>query len=222
MKARTKMPMHAELVVPEQRKEKARALKIGRDAGRPHRKDETLLAVPYTIEQHQHLYAAWAASRGASVTGCRFKVEQGRQMLEACGFGPDFSDPNQLPTPEKVDEHHRLWRASAIKSAKRHSLTVTHGVAAKLINLYLKCRFVCGGHHDHPHVRKLHPPIDSVMLKAFIQCDVGGLIFEWRRLQNRRWSKFSSAEYEEAVDLIRQSLMGEPLWKIEEYWQGNQ
>ena len=154
--------------------------------------------------------------------GCRFKVERGRQMLEACGFGPDFSHPNQLPAPEKVDEHHRHWRVAAIKSARRHSLTVTHGVAAKLINLYLKCRFVCGGHHDHPSVCNLHPPIDSLMMKALIQHDVGNLGLKWRRLQNLRWSKFTSDQYEEAVDLIRQTLKGEPLWKIEEYWQGNQ
>lgn len=95
-------------------------------------------------------------------------------------------------------------------------------MATKLINLYLKGRFVCGGHHDHPHVRKLHPPIDSVMLKAFIQRDVGGFRLQWRRLQNLRWSKFSSVQYEDAIDLIRQSLNGEQLWKIEKYWQGNQ
>ena len=143
-------------------------------------------------------------------------------MLEACGFVPDFSRPDQLPAPEKLDEQHRLWRDAAINTGRRLSLTVTHGVAAKLINLYLKGRFVCGGHHDHPHVRKLHPPIDSVMLKAFIQRDVGGFKPQWRRLQNLRWSKFSSDQYEEAIDLIRQSLNREPLWKIEEYWQGNQ
>ncbi len=178
--------------------------------------------MPYTIDQHRHLFAAWAASRGASVKGCRFEVRQGRKMLEACGFIPDFSTPDQLPTPESLDEQHRNWRLTAINSGEDQSLRVTHGVAAKLINLYFKCRFVCGGHHDHPHVAALHPPIDSVMLKALIHCDFAGLRQKWRRLQGLRWSKFSSDQYEEAIDLIRQCLKGEPLWKIEEHWQGNQ
>lgn len=194
----------------------------GNVSGPVHRRDSPSLPMPYTIEQHRHLYAAWAASRGASVLGCRFKVRQGRQMLEACGFVPDLARPNQLPASETVDQQHRLWRVAAIKNARRDSIAVTHGVAAKLINLYLKCRFVCGGYHDHSRVRSLHPPIDSVMLKAFIQRDVGGFRLRWRQLLNLRWSKFSSEQYEEAIDLIRQSLNGEPLWKIEEYWQGNQ
>jgi hypothetical protein len=176
----------------------------------------------YTINQHKHLYAAWAACRGASVVGCRFTVEQGRELLEACGFVPALSVPKYLPNLKSIDDQHLRWRVAMIKAARNSGLSMTHGVAAKLINLYLKCRFVCGGHHDHPRVRQLHPPIDSVMLKALIQHNVGGFASQWRQLQNQRWSKFSSAQYQHAISLIRQSLNGEPLWKIEEYWQGNQ
>jgi hypothetical protein len=45
-------------------------------------------------------------------------------------------------------------------------LRFTHGIAAKLVNVYLKSVFVCGGRHDHPRVRALHPPIDSLLLDA--------------------------------------------------------
>ncbi len=177
---------------------------------------------PYTIEKHQHLYAAWAACRGASVLGCRFKVQQGRLLLESCGFVPNLALPSQLPDVTCMDARHRQWRVAMIQNATTHRLKMTHGVAAKLINLYLKCRFVCGGHHAHVRVSRLHPPIDSVMLKALVESNVGGFRSEWKHLQNLRWSKFTSDQYEHAIALIRQSLNGEPLWKIEEYWQGNQ
>lgn len=36
----------------------------------------------YTIEEHKHRYAAWAASRASSVTGCRFSVSQGKSLIE--------------------------------------------------------------------------------------------------------------------------------------------
>ena len=68
-----------------------------------------------------------------------------------------------------MDEEHRRWRAVVKKAAKFEGLNFTHGVAAKLINVYLKSRFVCGGHHAHKRVHNLHPPIDAILLKR----DVG-------------------------------------------------
>ena len=37
----------------------------------------------YTIEEHKHRFAAWAAGRGANVNGCRFSVLKGKNVLEA-------------------------------------------------------------------------------------------------------------------------------------------
>lgn len=179
-------------------------------------------ATSYGIERHHHRFAAWAASRAASVKGCRFSVEQGRTILEACGFKGEFSKPEQVPASEDMDKKHRQWRAGVIEAAKSQGLTFTHGVAAKLINCYLKGRFVCGGHHAHERVRNLHPPIDDVLLKTLADQDVGGYAKQWRQARRRRWSKFSSEEYEQVITLIRRYLKGAPLWKIEEHWPGNQ
>jgi hypothetical protein len=179
-------------------------------------------STPYRIERHHHLFAAWAAGRAASVKGCRFSVEQGRAILEACGFNPDFSTPEQLPPPERIDEQHRLWRGEAIRATDSQALAFPHGVAGKLINIYLKSRFVCGGHHAHERVRDLHPPIDDVLLCTLADLNVGGYARQWRSARYTRWSKLGSDEYEQLIGLIRDSLKGEPLWKIEEYWKGNQ
>lgn len=176
----------------------------------------------YGIERHKHLFASWAASRAASVNGCRFKVQHGREILESSGFTPAFCQPTQLPTTAEVDASHRDWRTSVIEAAKSRGLSFTHGVAAKLINVYLKSRFVCGGHHEHQRVRDLHPPIDDELLKTLIKKDTGGFRTQWRQARRWRWSKFTSEQYEQMIEMIRQSLNGEPLWKIEEYWKGNQ
>ena len=177
---------------------------------------------PYGIELHQHRFAAWAACRAASVVNCRFGVEQGRSILETCGFAASFWRPEQLPEPHAVDEAHRQWRAAIMRAATSHRLLFTHGVAAKLVNIYLKSRFVCAGQHAHTRVQNLHPPIDSVLLKALAEANVGGYTREWKQAANTRWSKFGSDDYEQVIALIRQSLNGAPLWKIEEHWRGNQ
>ena len=57
---------------------------------------------PYGIERHRHFFAAWAAGRAASVKGCRFKVEQGLDILESCGFDEDLATPERLPAPTNV------------------------------------------------------------------------------------------------------------------------
>jgi len=178
---------------------------------------------PYDIERHQHLFAAWAACRAASVKGCRFKVSAGRAILEAVGFTPSFSQPEHLPAPEAMDACHRVWRTNLIAAAaSNYGLTFTHGVAAKLINCYLKSRFVCAGHHAHERVSALHPPIDDELLKALISRNVGGLAKEWRQARCWRWSKFTLEQYQRVIQLIGQCLKGKPLWTIEEHWKGNQ
>ena len=136
---------------------------------------------PYGIERHRHLFAAWAAGRAASVKGCRFKVEQGLDILESCGFDEDFATPERLPAPTKTDVCHRAWRRLVVSQAARHNLTFTHGVAAKLINCYLKSRLVCGGYHADARVKSLHPPIDDVMLRTLVRLDIGGYQKEWQR-----------------------------------------
>lgn len=102
------------------------------------------------------------------------------------------------------------------------SVAPTHGVAAKLLNVYLKSRFVCAGCHQNDRVAALHPPIDSVLLKALADADVGGNAPAWKKAARTTWSRFDSDDYEEVIHTMRASLKGVPLWAIEEYWKGNQ
>ncbi len=109
-----------------------------------------------------------------------------------------------------------------MRAATSRGLLFTHGVAAKLVNVYLKSRFVCAGHHANARVEALHPPIDSVLLKGLAEANVGWHGKEWKLAAKTRWSKFGSDDYEQVIALIRQSLKDAPLWRIEEYWKGNQ
>lgn len=177
----------------------------------------------YTMEEHQHRLAAWAASRAASVKGCRFKVNLGFRILEDSGFTASFSSPASLPSPKNMDRKHGEWRGVVIGVAERQGLKFSHGVAAKLINCYLKVRFVCAGQHQHARVKSLHPPIDEVLLKELAKRDIGGFGKQWRRFRQERWSRFDSSTYESVIDHVRRSLpTGAPLWKIEAHWAGHQ
>jgi hypothetical protein len=176
----------------------------------------------YTIEDHKHRFAAWAAGTAASIKGCRFSVEQGKAILETAKLNQLLAGPNNLPLPEETDIKHREWRRSVIGAAKEHELLFTHGVAAKLINIYLKASFVCGGYHDHARVRALHPPIDGLLLNELSAQNVGGFRDVWNEARKIRWSKLNSEQYENVISKIRQAMPNNALWEVEKYWRGYQ
>lgn len=105
----------------------------------------------------------------------------------------------------------------------RQGLDFTHGVAAKLINVYQKACFVCGGQDTDPRVQALHPPIDGLLLKELYRKNVGELRQEWSKARTIRWSKFTTDEYQNVITSIRSALgKNVPLWHIEKHWRGYQ
>ncbi len=133
-----------------------------------------------------------------------------------------LNNPNNLPLPQDTDTRHKEWRNSVITAAKNHGLEFTHGVAAKLINIYLKAGFVCSGHHTHARVQALHPPIDSILLDELSSQNIGGYRREWNEARRIRWSNFNSEQYEKVINTIRESMQHQALWEVEQYWRGYQ
>jgi hypothetical protein len=176
----------------------------------------------YSSDEHRHRLSAWAAGRAASVKGSRFKVGQAKAILEFAGFNSAFCGPDVLPSPELLDVTHRQWRRAVIRAASRYQLRLSHGVAAKLINCYLKVRFVCSLNEADDRVMTLHPPIDRVLLSELANKNIGGFEVEWRNFMQLGWSNFDSKTYENVIARIRLSIPGQPLWKIEQYWKGHQ
>jgi hypothetical protein len=143
-------------------------------------------------------------------------------ILERSKLNLLINKPDELPSVEQLDTEHKKWRDGVIKEAEDMGLLFTHGVAAKLINIYFKTVFICGGYDANDKVKTLHPPIDSVLLKSLRDKDVGAKKKQWGKAVNIKWSKFTSNQYQSVIDDIREVLNGKPLWKIEEHWQGFQ
>lgn len=168
------------------------------------------------IAEHSHRFAAWVAATGASASpACRFTVAQGKGLLEAAGFTAALRLPRQLPSPGQIDRTHAIWRRRIIHAAAHQRLRFSHGVAAKLINLYLKSRFTLAGHEGNPRVAALHPPVDSLLLNAFNKGLPRG-----RRLPTN-WSKFDSTTYQRVISQLRAISAPAPFWTIEAHWKGH-
>ncbi len=177
----------------------------------------------YSIEEYKHRFASWAAARGASVINNRFKVEIGKLILEDAGLKNIANSINNLPSYDDFDKYHKEWRISVINVAKNYNLDFTHGVAAKLINLYLKSIYVCGESINDPRIKNIHPPIDSLLLDELYKQDIGQQKIIWQKAKKAKWSKFTSDEYEEVIKAIKKSTpVNFGLWEIEQYWRGFQ
>jgi hypothetical protein len=183
--------------------------------------NEHISEMDYDIVEHIHRYACWAASRAASTSKAyRFTVQIGRDILNNSGLRFFVEDPDALPSSQAAfNTKHSEWRKAIIESSGERKFT--HGVAAKLINVYLKTIIICGGHHAHPNARFIHPPIDSVLLKELIEKNKLGMGDVVKSLNNKTWSNFNSDDYEHVIGGIVKGLNGEALWKVEKYWQGH-
>jgi hypothetical protein len=170
----------------------------------------------YDLNEHTHRFAVWAASRAASVKGCRFSVAKGKAWIEAVeGLKECICQPKKLSDIDDFDGTHRQWREDIIRVSRR---PIKHGIAAKLINIYLKVAIIQHGSADPEIVKMIHPPIDRILLGELRRSrpDI------WRN-QNVTWSTFSSDEYENVIKKIRKTLGNNcALWKIEEFWRGYQ
>jgi hypothetical protein len=175
----------------------------------------------YNIIEHVHRFAAWAASRAAMAARIQgFTVQQGNAIIKAAELPSLLGGPDKLPKIEDMDAKHKEWRIKVKREAKRKGLDFSHGVAAKLINVYLKAGLVTVANCNNARIGALHPPIDSVLLEKLESCETDPDREEsWTETP---WSKLSSKKYEALICRIRGKLGNDqPLWAIEKYWVGH-
>jgi len=119
---------------------------------------------------------------------------------------PNKFDPNNFPL-NGFDDLHAKIRKELIEAAKEKitnkKMKFTHGVAAKFINVYFKAMFL----NDVPpecivqemRINALHPPIDGKLLQNLAEEKVGDLEKFWQEKEKKRWSNFSSDDYEDVI-----------------------
>ena len=174
----------------------------------------------YTYVEHRFRFAAWAATRaiqaGSAIKG--FKVKDAQDILEEIGLDKIAGKDYWLLEIDDFDAQHTAWRKSISDSAKKKGFDrMTHGRAAKLINVFIKVLMPSDMYSISPELRerwgKVHPPIDRNMLKKMDEKGFGGKK-DWGKVG---WQKLNCCEYQCLIDNIRKH---EPcFWKIERFWK---
>lgn len=179
----------------------------------------------YSIEKHKDMYARWCAAaaygRGLADGGNSLAF----RLIEVSGLG-------QVAGPDDIGQDVDEWQMSFMKKIDSEAVRLgigdfSFGRAQKLVNIYLKAILVCGGHHHHPNVALLHPPLDYELfkgLRTFLwknrkSMSEARAAFLAAQKSNPRWTHFSEADYVTHIDAIKLLMAGKPLYQVEEHWK---
>ena len=112
---------------------------------------------------------------------------------------------------------------------KSHS-NYTYGIAAKLLNCYLKVFFL-ESFGKQNFAEFIHPPVDAILLKALRKDDKKLFNFENSIFINigvqkiPTWTRINENEYKTIIKLMKEFVSSKNengLWKIESFWIGHQ
>lgn len=190
----------------------------------------------YDVNVHLHRYAMWTAHR-AAIRRQKGAVSQNVEgWFESIGFDRDLELPkligDRFRDQAKFDRSHRRWRELMIAESKRQNGVdeLSHGRAAKVINVYLKTRYVLTAPCSHA-AYVIHPPIDRILLSNLKRCTKGNEKYDGLRdlIKDTKgrvipWTKMDCAAYEKIISELRKFCDNQsaekdmPFWKLECYW----
>ena len=179
----------------------------------------------YSLHDHKHRFSVWVASTAAMASPkCSFTVEIGKKILESADIEKSIQSIPKIKTQDKFDKWHTDICNRLISKAKNFNIkgSFTFGVAAKLLNCYLKSYFI-----DHlDRLKFIHPPIDRLLLLKLADKNFGDNKRFWGKKAKKGWSNFEKEDYSEVIKNIKETLNkidgSSSLWKIEYYWVGYQ
>ena len=188
----------------------------------------------YTYAEHRFRFAAWAAARAVKKLSAKKSTKNLTTILldilrdKKIGFREISGKDNWLLEVDAFDIQHACWRNRICKLANKKQITHTdlngkgmsHGQAAKLINVFIKTLMPSDMYNIPPELRecwsKVHPPVDRDMLKEMDNCGFGNGNVHWVE-EYEPWTQLTSCEYEKLINDIR---LYEPcLWKTERFWK---
>ncbi len=173
----------------------------------------------YTIEEHVHRYACWAAARAASSS--RFKNIEVSQFINQSALRDALKE---LRLKDEMNHSiYKKWyvkqvnvlkkRLENYKNSKDKERHISFGIAAKIVSIYVKTAEVLPNKGKSKISKVAFPPIDRFLLNR-LQKELG--------LKNVSWSKMEQQEYMETIETLKNFMKDEPFWKLEFYWDLNQ
>ena len=198
----------------------------------------------YPYAEHRFRFAAWAAARAVKklsvpsskkpnkLTGILTDILREALFGKRAGEGDwqlkdEILGDDWILRIEYSDTKHASWRKHICELATKKGIIhvdpketiMSHGQAAKLINIFIKALMPSDMSKVSDELQKLwgevHPPIDRIMLEAMDSKEFGGKK-DWGKVP---WTKLKCKQYQELIDNIRYHDKPKPSWKTERFWK---
>lgn len=168
----------------------------------------------YTIFEHRHKFAVWAAARAVQRGWKNAKVPKLKDAIERSGIKQFLEKPSCMDTTQKDFENiHRQWCGSIKKYLSSTGLDTSYGRVTKLVAIYIKSMVIVAGAEHTSLGMVAHPPIDRLLLQSL------GSEFDLPTLRNLNWTQLDENDYYTLIDVLRCTVPNnQPFWMIEEYW----
>jgi hypothetical protein len=164
---------------------------------------------PYDFNEHKHRYSVWTAARAVQR---KFTTTNNiSKAIDKSGLRR-FSETEEVYTSNQYDIEQYTWCGQLIEAFEEMGVACSYGQAAKIVAIYLKTAVVLPGNGKSLNAQVIHPPIDSILIKAI------SAFPELSHLKNKRWTKFSFDDYVEVIGPVR-AKFGKFDWTLEEYWK---
>jgi len=204
----------------------------------------------YNLDLHKHILSKWAASRAASQSkGFKFSVELGSKLLLLGKKGSQASDQEFIDYVKQIEnfnsqDDYDSWHHQTIVNMTSYTdelkqlldkhnksfSNYTYGIAAKILNCYLKVFFL-ESFCNQKFADFIHPPVDAILLKALRKEDKKLFNFKNSVFTNigvqkiPTWTRINENEYKTIIKLMKEFVSSKNengLWKIESFWIGHQ
>lgn len=176
--------------------------------------------MPYSYPEHQHNFSAWAAARAAQRKFKGAKVPILKKSLEHVQLDVYVKTPSKHHTNEHdFDAQHTIWCNQIVKYLKENGVeAATFGLAAKLVNVYLKSSIVLSKYGDSKLASIVHPPIDDLMLKAIV-ADTSLSLRIRNECKGIKWTQFTEVSCQKLIKALKNHDLHIPnFWELERYW----
>jgi len=175
-------------------------------------------SIGYSLFEHRHRFAVWAASRAAQRKFT--SVPRLRDAIQSTDL-PSFvrEHAGTEITPARFEELHAGWCEAICDNLRAAGVErVAFGRAAKLVAVYLKSMIVLGPAANGTLSQIAHPPIDRLVLKALARNEA--IPSEARRVfRKTNWTQLDRKSYYKLVRVIRENVPDiNPFWRLEQYW----
>jgi hypothetical protein len=175
----------------------------------------------YTIDEHRHRFAVWAAGRAAQrgLSGGSNAVLA--KAVEICGVREAVQAHSAWSSDSaEFDRVHATWCNAILAHLKKSEVAgASFGRAAKLIAIYLKTMVLISGSEDTKLGQVIHPPIDGILLRA-MAADLAFDKASRRHWRKTVWTKLDQGEYSKLIESLRRASCAQPFWMLERYWDG--